>query len=141
MKTYKSKIGFLRILTPLLLFTLFQSKSIGEGKFDLYFKTIIGYSIVITLLYVFTKYSINGNILNIKGGFFVNNDVDITSIKMLKYNNKDKYRKYSYLQNPILSYDCIEVIYQNGKSIFVSPTDKETFVNEIQNINPNIQLG
>lgn len=140
MKTYKSKIGLLRILTPLLLLILFQIKSIGEGKIDVFLKVILIYLIVITLLYQFTKYSINGNILNIKGGFFVNNDIDITSIKMLKYNNKDKYRKYSYFHNPILSYDCIEVFYQNGKSIFVSPTHKNDFINEIQHINPNIQV-
>jgi hypothetical protein len=118
MKTYKSKIGLLRILTPLLLLTLFQSKSIGEGKFDLYLKVVLVYSIIVTLMYEFTKYSIKGNILNIKGGFFINNDIEIPSIKTLKYNNKDKYRK----------------------SIFISPTDKEDFVNEIQHINPNIQL-
>lgn len=140
MKTYKSKIGLLRILTPLLLLILFQIKSIGEGKFDVFIKVILIYSVLITLLYQFTKYSINGNILNIKGGFFVNQNIEIPSIKTLKYNNKDKYRKYSYLQNPILSYDCIEVIYQNGKSIFVSPTHKNDFINEIQHINPNIQV-
>ena len=140
MKTYKSKIGLLRILTPLFLLTLFQSKSIGEGKFDLYLKVVLVYSIIVTLMYEFTKYSIKGNILNIKGGFFINNDIEIPSIKTLKYNNKDKYRKYSYFHNPILSYDCVEVIYQNGKSIFVSPKDKEDFVNEIQHINPKIQL-
>ena len=60
MKTYKSKIGLLRILTPLLLLTLFQSKSIGEGKFDLYLKVVLVYSIIVTLMYEFTKYSIKG---------------------------------------------------------------------------------
>ena len=140
MKTYKSKIGLLRILTPFVLLTLIQSKSIGEGKFDLYLKVILVYSIIVTLIYEFTKYSINGNILNIRGGFLINKDIDIPSIEKLKYNNNDKYRKYSYFHNPILSYDCVEVIYQNGKSIFVSPKDKEDFVNEIQHINPQIQL-
>ena len=74
--------------------TLIQSKSIGEGKFDLYLKVILVYSIIVTLIYEFTKYSIKGNILNIRGGFLINKDIDIPSIEKLKYNNKDKYREY-----------------------------------------------
>jgi hypothetical protein len=140
MKTFKSKIGLLKFLTPLVLLTVLQIKNIGEGKFDIFLKVILIYSIIVTLIYVFTKYSIKGNILNIKGGFFIDSDIDILSIETLKYNDNYRYRKNGYLKSPILSNDCMEVIYQNGKSIFVSPNNKEEFVNEIRNINPNIQL-
>lgn len=130
---YSSKIGIEIILIAYLPFiSLFY---FVYSEFNL-----IG-TIVIVVLFVFitylllsTVYTINNNSkkLVVKSGYFYRK-IDIEHIKTIK-------KSKSWISSPALSIDRIEISYNKYDSVLISPKNREQFVQELQQINPNIEL-
>lgn len=131
MQIYKSKIDWWLGLP--LLYPIFRSiQSIIEGEW-------IGYmGIIICLLFIVfisksTRYIITENRLIVKCMFIVNDSIEISKIRKIEKTN-------SILSSPALSLDRIAVFYNKYDEVYISPKDKQTFLEEILKVNPDIEI-
>ena len=130
MKIYKSKVD--RWLGLVLVYPIFRSvASIIEGEW-------IGYiGIVLCLLFVVfisksTKYIISENYLIVKCMFIVNDKIEISKIRKIEKTN-------SILSSPALSLDRIAVFYNKYDEVYISPKERQAFIDELLKINPEIE--
>ena len=132
MKIYKSKIDWWMSLV--LVYPIFRSiVSIIEGEWIGYF------GILICFLFIFfisksTRYIIEENQLTIKCLFIVNNRIDISKIKKIEKTN-------SILSSPALSLDRIAIKFNKFDEVYISPKEKQSFVNNLLEINPEIEAA
>jgi hypothetical protein len=131
MKTYKSKIDWW--LGVPLLYPIFKSViSMIEGEWIGYLGMAI---IVLIVLFVSktTRYIINGNQLIIKSMWIVNDTIEISKIRKTEKTN-------SILSSPALSLDRIAIRYNKFDEVYISPKDKQAFLEDLLKINPNIEV-
>jgi hypothetical protein len=131
MKVYKSKVDWWLGLP--LLYPIFVSvSSMFEGKWIGY----LGISIIILLIFFIsktTRYIINENQLIVKSMFIVNERIEINKIRKIEKTN-------SILSSPALSLDRIAVRYNKFDEVYISPREKQLFVEELLKINPEIEV-
>lgn len=132
MKTYKSEISWgmaiplaLVLLGPLILTIMGQN-----------WPTIL--VMLLTCAFVFhiysnTFYRITENELIVKSGFIVNINIPVDNIKSIKPSK-------SILSSPALSLDRLEVSYGKYDSVLISPKDRDSFLAELKEINPKIDI-
>ena len=131
MKIYKSKIDWWLGL-PLLYPIFLSISSMIEGEW-------IGYVGMITILLfiVFisksTRYIIAENQLIVKCMFIVNDRIEISKIRKIEKTN-------SLLSSPALSLDRIAIRYNKFDEVYISPKEKQAFVDELLNVNPDIEI-
>jgi len=126
---YKSKIG------PPIMFPLC---TVG-GSFIAMILTrawpAVAVTGVLTLVMVHmcfnTYYTITGNFLLIKNSFVINKKIDIASITKIMPAKDMR-------SAPALSMDRLEIFYNQGDSVLISPGDKEEFVKRLKEINRKI---
>lgn len=131
MKVYKSKIDWWLGL-PLLYPIFLSVSSMIEGKWMGY----IGISVIILLIFFIsktTRYIINENQLIVKSMFIVNERIEIYKIRKIEKTN-------SILSSPALSLDRIAVQYNKFDEVYISPEEKQLFVEELLKINPEIEV-
>ena len=132
MKIYKSKIDWWMSLV--LVYPIFRSiVSIIEGEWIGYF------GILMCFLFIFfisksTRYIIEENQLIVKCMFIVNNKIDISKIKKIEKTN-------SILSSPALSLDRIAIKFNKYDEVYISPKEKQSFVNDLLKINPEIEAA
>jgi len=131
MKIYKSKVDWW--LGIVLVYPIFRSvASIIEGEW-------IGYiGIVLCLLFVVfisksTRYIISENHLIVKCMFIVNDKIEISKIRKIEKTN-------SILSSPALSLDRIAIKFNKFDEVYISPKEKQAFVDELLNVNPDIEI-
>lgn len=131
MKIYKSKIDWW--LGLVLVYPIFRSfESILTGEW-------IGYLLLalIVLFIVFvsktTRYIINENQLIVKCMFIVNERIEINKIRKIE-------KTSSILSSPALLIDRIAVRYNKFDEVYISPKEKQLFVEELLKINPEIEV-
>lgn len=84
--------------------------------------------VLIAILFHYTRYKLEGNQLSV---YWIK--IDIQSIrKICKTSNP--------ISSPALSLDRIEIIYNKYDSLLISPKDKQSFVEDLLKINPNIEV-
>ena len=131
---YSSKIGIEIILIsylPFIYLFYFVYK-----EFNLVGTIYIGVLFVfITYLLFSTIYTIDSNSkkLVVQSGFIFHQKIDIEHIKAIK-------KSRSWISSPALSIDRIEISYNTYDSVLISPKNREQFIQELQQINPNIEL-
>ena len=81
-----------------------------------------------------TQYIITDTQLVIKCMFIVNEKIDIEKIRKIE-------KTSSILSSPALSLDRIAIKYNKFDEIYISPKDKQLFIDEILLINPNIEVA
>ena len=137
MKTFKSKIGS-SLLTPLLLFisliNLFQPKK-DNPTFILIITIIILFILFFSFIIITTKYIFIKDNLYIQYAYSIVKTISIPDITEIRYFTKEVRNSYS------LSNDRIELLFDNDKSIVISPKDKDGFIEELQLINPSIVVS
>ncbi|WP_445452838.1 PH domain-containing protein [Flavobacterium sp. 25HG05S-40] len=131
MKTYKSKIDWW--LGLLLLYPIFLGiSSIIEGDW-------MGYLVIVScLLFIFfisksTRYIITKDELIVKCMFIVNERIEISKIKKIEKTN-------SVLSSPALSLDRIAIKFNKFDEVYISPKEKQAFVDDLVKINPAIEI-
>ena len=130
---YKSKIGLefiLLIYVPIITLCYFVFTEFNLAGL----LTICILFIFINYLIFTTQYTIHSNSkkLIIKSGFLVQKSIEIENIKEIK-------KSKSWISSPALSVDRIEIFYNKYDSILISPKNKEEFIQQLQQINPNIK--
>ena len=132
-KKFKSKVDLL-LLIP-VLFILFAAEVflILKGIFI----ALIAVGLIggfLTYLYITTVYVVHSkNKLRIKSGFLFNREIYIPSIKKLRPSN-------DHTAWPALSLDRIEISYNRYGRIVVSPENKNEFIRELKELNPQINV-
>ena len=131
MKIYKSKIDWW--LGLVLVYPIFRSiASIIQGEW-------IGYlGVLLTALFIVfisksTRYIIEENQLIVKCMFIINDKIDISKIKKIEKTN-------SILSSPALSLDRIAIKFNKYDEVYISPKEKQAFVDELLKINPEIEV-
>jgi|APGre2960657444_1045066.scaffolds.fasta_scaffold05090_5 hypothetical protein len=130
-KVYKSKIDWWLGLP--LVYPIFRSiQSIFEGEW-------YGYLVLsLTLLLIVfisnsTRYIITENLLIVKCMFIVNDRIEISKIRKIEKTN-------SILSSPALSLDRIAIKFNKFDEVYISPKEKQAFVDELLNVNPDIEI-
>ena len=130
MQIYKSKIDWW--LGLVLVYPIFRSiQSSIEGEW-------IGFvGIVLCLLFIVfisksTRYIISENHLIVKCMFIVNDKIEISKIRKIEKTN-------SILSSPALSLDRIAVFYNKYDEVYISPKERQAFIDELLKINPEIE--
>lgn len=132
MKVYKSKLGLELIIPLAFIFGTILYMSVRDEKW-------IALSIILlTISFIFhvfvsIKYTIEKENLNIKCGFFINQNIDIKTIYKIS-------ETYNPLSSPAGSIDRLEIKYNKFDSVLVSPKDKSGFIRSLKLINPVIQV-
>ncbi|MDE6485388.1 MAG: PH domain-containing protein [Duncaniella sp.] len=80
-----------------------------------------------------TRYTIEGDILHIKCGVFINDRVKIANIRSIT-------KTRSVLSGPALSTDRIMLTVSRRDKIFISPCNRTDFIDSLLRINPNIEV-
>jgi hypothetical protein len=130
MKIYKSKVDWW--LGLVLVYPIFRSvASIIEGEW-------IGYiGIALCLLFIVfisisTRYIISENHLIVKCMFIVNDKIEISKIRKIEKTN-------SILSSPALSLDRIAIKFNKYDEVYISPKERQAFIDELLKINPEIE--
>lgn len=131
MKIYKSKIDWWLGL-PLLYPVFLSITSIIEGNWNGYLGMI---AIVLFIVFISksTNYIISENQLIVKSMFIVNVRIDILEIRKIE-------KTTSILSSPALSLDRIAIIYNKFDEVYISPKEKQDFLTDLLQINPNIEV-
>jgi hypothetical protein len=132
MKVFTSKIDWWFGLV--LLYPMYRS-IIGMINGDwLGYLGIVLVAAVIVFFSKTTQYIINDAQLVIKCMFIVNEKIDIEKIRKIE-------KTSSILSSPALSMDRIAVKYNKFDEIYISPKEKQLFVDELLLINPTIEVA
>ena len=132
MQVFKSKVDWWLGL-PLIYPIFLSITSIIDSEWYGY----MGLFIIILLIIIaskVTKYIISENQLTIQCFFYVNAKIDILKIKKIEKTN-------TILSSPALSFDRIRINYNKYDEIFIAPKEKQTFINQLLEINPSIQIS
>lgn len=130
MKIYKSKIDWWLGLP--LLYPIFRSiVAMIEGEWLGYLGMAL---IVLVVLFVSktTRYIIDENQLTVKSMWIVNNKIDISKIRKVE-------KSSSVLSSPALSLDRILIRFNKFDEVYISPSEKQSFVKDLLEVNPDIE--
>ncbi len=132
MKIYKSKIDWW--LGLLLVYPIYLSVASLAKEQWLYGFAGLGFVIgVVLFVSKTTRYIIKENQLIVKSMWIVNNTIDISKIRKIEKSN-------SILSSPALSLDRIALYYNKYDEVYISPKEKQDFLNNLLEINPNIEV-
>jgi len=129
-KTYKSKIDNWLVAIIGIPFSMAMILPMLEGN---WVGVVIILPIAAFIMHMFstTDYTINGAVLKVRSGFFVNISVDIASIKSISETN-------TMLSAPATSLDRLEITYNKYDSVVISPKNKAEFISDILAINSQV---
>ena len=130
-KVYKSKIDWWLGLP--LVYPIFRSiQSIFEGEWYGYLVLLLTL-LLIVFISKSTRYIITENLLIVKCMFIVNDRIEISKIRKIEKTN-------SILSSPALSLDRIAIKFNKFDEVYISPKEKQAFVEELLNVNPDIEI-
>lgn len=131
MKVFKSKIDYWWGIP--LVYPIFMSvTSIVEGEW-LGWLLLVGIVLFIWLMSWSTRYIIDGNQLIVKCMFVVNDTIEINKIRKIEKTN-------SVLSSPALSLDRIAIRYNKFDEVYLSPKERQLFIDELVAIHPEIEV-
>ncbi len=138
---FKSGFSKLNFVIPLLPVSIILIICIITGDdINLIIFPILGIYIFTVLLFTITFYTtyyeIQKDILIISM-FFYKTKIKISEIRSIKYS--DTIVKTN-LYKPGFDHKGIEIMYHKYDDIFISPKNRDQFITQLQEINPNIEI-
>ena len=137
MKVYRSKFGWEMLLFIALIFGAITALMAFQGILgDAWHHSIIAIAIVLGFfLYLnyATSYIVTEDgYLKVICGIFINMKVRISTIKTI-------IKTRSFISSPAPSLDRLLISYGDSGEVIISPQNKEEFVRDLMEVNPNIQ--
>lgn len=132
MEKFKSKVEFGLILFLMLIFGTVLIGSASDQKW-IGFAFVLLVAAFIVHVFLTTYYTIEKDKLKIKCGFLINSEIKIQNIKKIS-------KTYNIISSPALSFDRIEILYNEFDTVLISPKDKLRFTEAIKKINPQIEI-
>lgn len=136
MTTYKSKIDlWLWIPVILGMMLCFWSSLLVEFNWIIFLSGFLPLMFCADLIFFRTYYTIDNQTqkLRIKCGFITDFTIDVNKITSIRNTR-------SLLSAPAASLDRIEVKYGKSLSVVISPKEKQKFIAELLNLNPEIAV-
>ncbi len=131
MKIYKSKIDWW--LGLVFVYPIYRSiVSIIDGEWIGY-PVLVFFLLFIVFISKSTRYIIAENQLTVKSMWIVNDKIDISTIRKIE-------KTKSILSSPALSLDRIAIKFNKYDEVYISPKEKQNFLNNLLQINPNIEV-
>ena len=132
MKKYKSMIGLTMYVVITILCSLFFYELITDTK---YTGAIITLLVILFFIYLFvsTDYIISGKTLTVKCSKFINESIDINSIKSIK-------EITGFFSAPAFSLKGLSIQYDLNDSIAISPVNRKDFIDSLLLVNPSIEI-
>ncbi len=133
MKTYKSKVDsrIVLIVVVVMVVSTVPCMFVPGAVWH-----VLAVDMVVWLIFadmVFnTEYIIDGQMLRVKCGMLAKDRCDIMSVIAIR-------PTHNLASSPAMSLDRIEIMLK-GRSIIISPKDKEGFVNDMCKVNPDIKV-
>lgn len=132
MKTYRSKIDLWLFI---LIFGLLGGILI-EGivlRDWLVLAIILPVMVFIALLMYSIRYIIDGDVLEIRTGILGKTRIPISGIKSVE-------KTHNPLSAPAMSLKRLEILYGKYDFALISPTDRDAFIKDLLEINPDILI-
>lgn len=131
-KVYKTKIS-IWLICAIIGFTVIPIIPVLVYDFSWILVTIVALILFFALFSLFDiRYTIHNNILSVKCGMSSTTNYDINQIRKIKDTN-------SILAAPAASLDRIAIYFIQQKTpLIISPKDKNSFIRNLQSINPDI---
>ncbi|MDD5871279.1 MAG: PH domain-containing protein [Bacteroidales bacterium] len=134
MEVYKSKIDY-RLVGAMYLITLVPTVPALFLAFSWTMVVLVLIMLAFASILIFnTKYIVAQETLSIKCGFLPVEKYDIRQIASIRSTN-------TIISAPAASLDRIEIRLTTGKSVVISPADKQKFIEHLRKINPNIAVS
>ena len=134
MEVYKSKIDY-RLVGAMYLITLVPTVPALFLAFSWTMVVLVLIMLAFASILIFnTKYIVAQETLSIKCGFLPVEKYDIRQIASIRSTN-------TIISAPAASLDRIEIRLTTGKSVVISPADKQKFIEHLLKINPNIAVS
>lgn len=132
MEKFKSKIDLWLVL---FLSIVLGFATITMLKEQHWAGSIVLLCTIAFIIHIFatTFYTIENGKLLIKSGFLVHILITVDTIKKISETN-------NILSSPALSFDRLEIFYNNSDSVLISPKDKVRFIDAIQKINSQVEI-
>jgi hypothetical protein len=133
-----SKINFFIPLFPAVLVSLiaFLSGDSIEMVLAPIVILILLLSVLITVTFFTTYYEIQENLLNVSM-FFYKTKIKISEIKTIKYSNSILKTNF---YKPGFHHKGIEIVYHKYDDIFISPNNRDQFIEQLIEQNPTIEI-
>jgi hypothetical protein len=133
-----SKINFFIPLFPAVLVSLiaFLSGDSIEMVLAPIVILILLLSVLITVTFFTTYYEIQENLL-VVSMFFYKTKIKISEIKTIKYSNSIMKTNF---YKPGFHHRGIEIVYHKYDDIFISPNNRDQFIAQLLETNPNIEI-
>lgn len=137
-KSAFSKLNFIIPLIPALIIVIISFFTEDDVNLIIFPPLGIFVFIVLffTILYYTTYYEIQKEDLIISM-FFYKTKIKISEIRSIKYSNSII---KTNLYKPGFDHRGLEIFYKKYEDIFISPENKEQFIAQLQEINPNIEI-
>ncbi len=132
MKVYKSKLGLELIIPLAVLFGIILYMTIRDEKW-IALGIILATISFICHVFLSIKYLIEKENLTIECGFFINQNINISTIQKIS-------ETYNPLSSPAGSIDRLEIKFNTFDSVLISPKDKKAFINTLLLVNPTIEV-
>lgn len=87
--------------------------------------------LLIAHTFLYTSYTIDGDVLKIRCGLLFRSRISIAGIRQVSETR-------SPLSSPATSLDRLEIVYNTYNQVLISPKDKEAFISHLKEINPKI---
>ena len=130
---FKSKIGPVITLLIVGIFTIVVSIASLSGHGWNMLGILSPVILFIAPIFFATSYTIIGNNLEIRCGFFYYKKIAIAKIYKIRSSR-------SWQSSPAVSLDRLELFYDKYDSVLISPKDKQRFINELLKIEPTIDV-
>lgn len=130
MTTYRSKIGIVLMIPLAIIFTWSLISQINAKDWPglgIILLSSAFFAHFLTTIY----YHVNNKTLIVKCSFIFKTSINIRSIKTIRESG-------SILAAAAASLDRLEILYNENDSIYISPREKEKFIEHLLSINPNI---
>lgn len=132
-KVFRSRISVLVIIFLLILFTPILISML----LDKVYQGIVGLGGIVFLIIISfsrTRYIISGEELLIKIFFIPCGKVNIAKITSVE-------RSYNPISSAAASLKRLQINYNNGRFLLISPIDEPIFIEELKKINPTIIIN
>jgi hypothetical protein len=133
-QTFKSKIGTELILPVAGIFVFTFSIAIINGHGWSMFGIVSPVILFMVPILFGTYYTITGNNLEIRSGFFYYKKINILQIQKIRSSR-------SWISSPAMSLDRTEIFYNRYDSVLVSPNDQQAFLAALLKVHPGIDVA
>ncbi|MCG2461739.1 PH domain-containing protein [Flavobacteriaceae bacterium F89] len=132
MTRYNSKIGW-GLATIIALVIIGTSIALVlDGIWSGFIISVLVFGFV-AHMFATTYYTVNGGDLNIRSGFIYNKTIAIHGITEIAESNNP-------LSAPATSLDRLEIRFNKGGSVLISPKEKDKFIAHLRTINPSLNV-